>query len=170
MPRPRKKFGGRPEGWERLAFDVPERLYQRFLETRDRMPTKSSKLLGTAAVGALLSMPPEVQAELYKWAHRNELDPAKADTSEAGAILLAVLATLKDLPLPPTEGKAVGGPKPGPKQNHKASGDIEVVYPPEQREGFTVQRIVTYSPAPTDRPEDKRADGERGKRDAEATG
>jgi len=151
MPRERKQFGGRPKGWAQVTFDAPSGLAMQFKNHRLVMPTDSLKLLGTAAIGAFLALPLGVQLELYAWAHRAELDPEKIDPKEAGAILLAVLATLE--PVVPTES--------GPGEKAVSmDGLVTLIHPPEQREGYTVQTHVTYQRTkPSDqRPEDKRAD------------
>jgi len=162
MSRPRRNFGERPKGWKKVNLELPELFADRIQEMRDHMPTRSMKLLGTAAFAAFLVLPPALRRELWRWAHRNELDPDQINLAEVHALMLAVLAVFHAPSVPPTESKAkkVDPKKPRPGL---PPGTWEVVYPAKIEDGVLVQVIVQYSEAKDSdirRPEDKRADGD----------
>lgn len=132
--RERTKFGGRPAGWKRIAFDVPEGMAAKFEAARQRMPTDSVKLLGTAAVGTFVTLPEATQEALYEWAHHNELRPDRIDYGKVMALLLRMLHDMGADDLPPTES----APKSSPEDRaitHYVSRilDPEVTPPPGEK-------------------------------------
>lgn len=162
MARPRRNFGERPEGWKKVNLELPEVFADRIQEMRDHMPTRSMKLLGTAAFAMFLALPPALRRELWRWAHRNELDPDQINLAEVHALMVAVLSVFQAPSIPPTESKAK---RVDPKAARPplSPGTWEVVYPPKIEDGVLVQVIVQYSEAgdsEAPRPEDKRAEGD----------
>lgn len=58
------------EGWSRQAMQIPEGMASRFTAEATKFGPQSVKLLGTAAVGMLLGMPPAIREDLYLWLTR----------------------------------------------------------------------------------------------------
>lgn len=80
-----------PEGWKKVQFYVPEHVTVELKQTREQLPEQSLKLLGTAAISLIVSLPDACIEALYSWAHSTELRPEDTRTENAYSTLLEFL-------------------------------------------------------------------------------
>lgn len=87
----RKDKSELPSGWSRVGLQIPDSLADELARARGRLPGQLSKLVGTAAIAAFVSLPHDIQLMLYRWAHVNELEPDKSHHQEALVIIVEML-------------------------------------------------------------------------------
>lgn len=141
--------GTPPKGWKKTQFYVPEAMLSDLDAARRSLPSGSMKLIGTAAVGLFVGLPPEVRAAAYEWAHRNELRPERADPRELIGLVLLSIKSLMDaqrgdiVPLSASEQKSV-------------TRVMELVGEPVQHDGFVERVVRTFVVREDDVPDQSR--------------
>lgn len=130
---PKKLLGstvGRPDGWTRIAVDVPIPLAAPLSATIDEIPGRDTKLVMTAALALFASLPPEVREQLCEWAHGQIFKPNEFSHVEGSSVLLQALFR---------HGTPQGN------GNGEAPRLVRVAHAPVQHQNGTVEeRFSTY--------------------------
>ena len=92
MPQPRKeKQKGSLPGWRRLNAMVPERIDTAIQRAREDLPKGAMRDISTAAFALFVALPPELQQDLYAWAHGVSLNPQRAEPRAALSMVVRSL-------------------------------------------------------------------------------